>query len=99
MDAAAAAMAAKITGIEELHVWHSNRGHRRSSDTEIDRLANDLTRICDQLRVSSGESDSGRGGGGGGDLFYLWHFLAFDVLCSTWRGNNFETHTNININM
>lgn len=63
-----AGVAAKTAGVEELHVWQSNRGHRRSSDTEIDRLANDLTRICDQLRESSG-------GGGGGDLFYLWHYF------------------------
>jgi len=39
-------------------------------------LANDLTRICDQLRESSGAGGddgdgSGGGGGGGGDLFYL----------------------------
>lgn len=58
--------ATKTATAEELHVWQSNRGHRRSSDTEIDRLANDLTRICNQLRESSG---------GGGDLFYLWHSL------------------------
>jgi len=37
-------------------------------------LANDLTRICDQLRESSGGGVSdgdGNGGGGGSDLFYL----------------------------